>query len=91
MVYHWQIFKNTSCLPVFNSNAIETSIHKIPGLSRYYAYFNDDFFLGQPLDIHNFLKEGEYTIGVETNNAPSCEEVCPDQTAEIKAYRTSIG
>lgn len=32
-------------LPLFNSNAIEISIHKIPDLSEHFVYFNDDFFL----------------------------------------------
>ena len=30
-------------LPVFNSNLIEIYMHKIPGLSEHFVYFNDDF------------------------------------------------
>ena len=36
-------------LPTFNSHAIETSLHHIPGLSEHWLYFNDDFFLGRPI------------------------------------------
>ena len=36
-------------LPTFNSHAIETSLHHIPGLAEHWLYFNDDFFLGRPL------------------------------------------
>jgi glycosyltransferase involved in cell wall biosynthesis len=33
-------------LPLFNSAAIELFIHKIPGLSEYFLYANDDCFFG---------------------------------------------
>ncbi len=36
-------------LPTFNSHAIETSLHLIPGLAEHFVYFNDDFFLGRPI------------------------------------------
>ena len=32
-------------LPVFNSHAIETYLHRMPGLAEKFLYFNDDFFL----------------------------------------------
>jgi len=34
-----------SALPTFSSHAIETSLHKIKGLSNYFIYSNDDFLL----------------------------------------------
>lgn len=34
-----------SALPLFNSCAIEIDMHKIPGLSEKFVYFNDDMFL----------------------------------------------
>ena len=36
-------------LPTFNSHAIETSLHHIPGLAEHWLYFNDDFFVGRPI------------------------------------------
>ena len=36
-------------LPLFNSVAIETGLHHIPGLSECFLYFNDDMFLGAPI------------------------------------------
>lgn len=36
-------------LPTFNSHAIETSLHLVPGLAEHFVYFNDDFFLGRPI------------------------------------------
>lgn len=36
-------------LPTFNSHVIESALHKIPGLSEHYIYFNDDMFLSRPV------------------------------------------
>jgi len=44
VISHRQIF-NKSSLPVFNSHAIESQMHKIPKLAEHYVYFNDDFSL----------------------------------------------
>ena len=42
----------TSCpadaLPTFNSQAIETALHRMPGLAEHFVYVNDDVFLGRP-------------------------------------------
>ncbi len=48
IIDHKEIIKK-KYLPVFNSLAIENSLHKIPKLSEYYLYFNDDFFIGSDL------------------------------------------
>lgn len=32
-------------LPIFNSRALESMLHRIPGLGSRFVYFNDDFFL----------------------------------------------
>lgn len=42
IVYHDQLFDNTAeQLPTFNSLAIESVLHRIPGLSEYFLYFNN--------------------------------------------------
>lgn len=41
--------------PVFNSLAKESVLHRIPGLSECYLYFNDDFFFGSPVSPGDFL------------------------------------
>lgn len=45
MVDHKDIFKWPEHLPTFNSLAIESHIHRIPGLSEHFIYFNDDMML----------------------------------------------
>lgn len=42
-------------LPNKNSNAIETTLHNIKGLSEHFIYFNDDVFIGKPLDYTYFF------------------------------------
>jgi len=61
-------------LPTFNSHAIETGLHRIPGLSDQFVYFNDDVLLGRPLGPHRFFDVagkpaafvGEQGIGDDT-------------------------
>lgn len=42
-------------LPVFNSHAIESRLHHIPGLSEHYLYFNDDVFINRPVGPGHFF------------------------------------
>ena len=42
-------------LPTFNSHAIETSLHRIEGLTEHFVYFNDDFLLGRPVRPETFF------------------------------------
>lgn len=55
LVTHDQIFLNPDHLPVFNSNAIELQLHRIPGLSRRFLYLNDDLFLCRPVRRSDFM------------------------------------
>ncbi|WP_233564861.1 stealth family protein [Micromonospora musae] len=49
VVRHREIFADTGRLPTFNSHAIESRLHRIPGLSEHFVYVNDDMFFGRPL------------------------------------------
>lgn len=56
IIDHKVIFKGyESVLPVFNSNAIETMVHKIPNLAEHYIYFNDDMFLMKATTVSDFF------------------------------------
>ncbi|MEU1305269.1 stealth family protein [Streptomyces shenzhenensis] len=54
VVDHRDIFPQ-DVLPVFNSHAIETRLHHIPGLSEHYLYFNDDVFVGRRITAEHFF------------------------------------
>ena len=45
-------------LPTFSSHAIELNIHRIPGLSEKFVYFNDDMFIVRPMDEKSFFEDG---------------------------------
>lgn len=55
-VNHREIFPNPAVLPVFNSRAIESCIHRIPGLSEHFIYFNDDVIVARPLEPTVFFQ-----------------------------------
>ena len=45
-------------LPTFSSHVIELNMHRIPGLSDHFVYFNDDIFILQPLVETDFFRNG---------------------------------
>jgi len=55
--YFQNIFPNTSHLPTFSSPAIESHLHRIPGLSQKFIYMNDDVMFGKevwPDDFYTY-------------------------------------
>ena len=52
----------------YNSNSIESSLHKINGLSEYYLYFNDDFILADYINISDFISNDGKLIWYEESN-----------------------
>jgi len=53
---HADIFPNQGVLPVFNSRAIESCVHRIPGLAEHFIYFNDDVMVTKPLNPEAFFQ-----------------------------------
>jgi len=72
MVDTTETFPNKNYLPNSNSNAIETTIVNIKGLSEHYIYLCDDFFLGRPTSYrHFFTPDGKACVDkytMERNN-----------------------
>ena len=50
-------------LPTFNSTTIELFLHRIPGLSEQYLYFNDDIFPVRDAAADDFFPDGKPAIG----------------------------
>lgn len=46
-------------LPTFSSHPIENNLHRIPGLSEHFVYFNDDTILTQPVKPEDFFQGGK--------------------------------
>lgn len=58
--------------PNTNSNAIETTLSEITGLSEHFIYFNDDFFLTRPCKWRDFFSiSGKPYIPEECSTAVS--------------------
>lgn len=55
VVDHTEIFPSPDYLPTFNSHAIESCLHRIPGLAEHYLYLNDDFFFGRRVTPAHFF------------------------------------
>lgn len=62
VVLHKDIIPETY-LPTFNSTTIEMFLHRIPGLSERYLYFNDDFFPVRDAVEEDFFPGGKPAIG----------------------------
>ena len=71
MVRHSELFMN-ECLPTFNSQAIETVIHRIPGISDPFIYFNDDMFVGRPIDPGYLIQPGQKCAVLLTTDYSKC-------------------
>ena len=61
LIHHDQII-DEQYLPTFNPNCIESFLHKIPGLSKYFLYINDDFLFGSDTGLDHFYNNGKHTI-----------------------------
>ena len=61
VVSHREVFGDTGRLPTFNSQAIESRLHRIPGLGEHFLYLNDDVILGRPVAPTMFFTPGGLT------------------------------
>ncbi len=61
VVSHRDLFGETGTLPTFNSQAIESRLHRIPGLAEHFLYLNDDVFFGRPVTPDAFFTPGGLT------------------------------
>lgn len=77
VVRHDEIFPDPTDLPTFNSHAIEACLHRIPGLSEHYLYFNDDVFLARPLRPEHF-----FTAGGNIHYFPSMIPITDSDTSD---------
>ena len=54
-------FLDPSVLPTHNSQAVESQLQHIDGLSEHFLYSNDDMFIGRPLGPDMFFSPGGIT------------------------------
>ena len=68
IVYHKDIMPK-KFLPTFNSRAIEMFLHRIPGLSDYFIYGNDDMIPLSPLKESDFFRPAPFNSQLSTLNS----------------------
>jgi hypothetical protein len=85
LVDHRDIFDEGD-LPTFNSNAIISRLHHIPGIADHYILMNDDVFLSRPVAPDLFFDPtGAPKFFLSPRQIPS--ERVPDETALDSARR----
>ena len=55
VVHHDELEGFRPYLPTFNSTAIESFVHAVPGVSDHFLFLNDDFLFGAPVVLEDFL------------------------------------
>ena len=86
----WPLSRIQTDLPTFNSIAIETHLHRIPGLSEYFIYLNDDMFVGKTLSKSYFFDPlGRPLVSLKSTDKVKMESV--DRIAAQKAPWYLIG
>ena len=88
VVDHMELIPS-SCLPTFDSGNIESYIHRIPGLSQRYFYFNDDVFFGAPVQVNEWFWPGGVYVAWSDDEAVTDEPLTEDATSLINACRLS--
>jgi len=76
VVTHEELFLDRSHLPTFSSPAIEVHLHRIPGLSRHWLYFNDDVVLGNYIWPSDFYTEALGQNVYLSWDIPNCVKDC---------------
>ena len=77
IVTHHEIFPNISHLPTFSSPAIESHLHRIPGLSQKFIYMNDDVMFGDDVWPDDFYTHSKGQKIYLTWPVPNCNVGCP--------------
>ena len=84
-----EMFADTSMLPTYNSHAIESQLHRIPGIAEHFLYSNDDMFFGRPLSPDLFFSPGGITKFVEATTRIGLGDTHPGRSGFENAARVN--
>lgn len=84
-----EFFADPSVLPTYNSHAVESQLHNIPGLSEHFLYSNDDMFFGRPVNPGLFFTPGGITRFVEATLRIGVGETSPSRSGHDNAMRVN--
>lgn len=90
VVRHSEFFHPNQVRPTYNSVAIESSLHRINGLSEKFIYFNDDTFIGKPMKpSHFYTRNGRPKVWlspVDYHKIKSITNLSKHNIMEINAF-----
>ncbi|MCA5892723.1 Stealth CR1 domain-containing protein [Isoptericola sp. NEAU-Y5] len=71
VVDHRDIFADPRVLPSYNSHAISSQIHRIPGLADHYLLMNDDVMFNRPVTPYSFFTStGQLRVNFSRSRRP---------------------
>ena len=82
-------FTDPSALPVYNSHAVESQLHHIPGLAEHFLYSNDDMFFGRALSPTMFFSPGGVTKFIEAGTRIGLGANNPERSGFENAARVN--
>ncbi|GLE52483.1 stealth family protein [Mycobacterium montefiorense] len=82
-------FTDLSALPVYNSHAVESQLHHIPGLAEHFLYSNDDMFFGRPVSPTMFFSPGGVTKFIEAGTRIGLGANHPERSGFENAARVN--
>lgn len=82
-------FADPSVLPTHNSHAVESQLHRIPGLSEHFLYSNDDMFFARPVGPEMFFSPGGITRFVEASTRIGLGDNSPERSGFENAARVN--
>jgi hypothetical protein len=90
IVSHRELFPDSHSLPTFNSHAIESVLHRIPGLSEQFIYMNDDVFFSSVVHPESFFEvSGIARTFLSRAMIPFCNENRSDIASEWGAINAN--
>jgi UDP-glucose 4-epimerase len=82
-------FEDPEALPTHNSHAVESQLHKIPGIAEHFLYSNDDMFFGRPVQPNLFFSPGGITKFVEAKTRIGLGDSNPARSGFENAARVN--
>jgi hypothetical protein len=84
-----EFFKDPSVLPTHNSQAVESQLQHIPGISEHFIYSNDDMFFGRPVSPDMFFSPGGITKFIEATTRIGLGENNPTRSGFENSARVN--
>ena len=87
LVDHKEIFADPDVLPTYNSHAIGSQIHRIPGLADHYLLMNDDVMFANPVTPYEFFTPaGQLRVFLSRSRRPDIDR---DSQTSLERARTN--